>query len=172
MKRLIIDLDMDRCCACGACAVACMDQNDIDTSGESPLRCVFTLENRAKGTVRYVSLACMHCIDAPCVMACPVGCISKDEGTGFSVYDNANCIGCRNCSMACPYGAISFSAEGKMQKCDGCITRIESGLEPACVRTCTVNALSLYDEKEHRIEKLTASIIRVIDMTMDIMEGA
>ena len=25
-----VELDISRCCACGACSIACMDQNDID----------------------------------------------------------------------------------------------------------------------------------------------
>ena len=29
MKSVIV-FDPDKCCACSACAVACMDQNDID----------------------------------------------------------------------------------------------------------------------------------------------
>ena len=143
MDRLILDLDLNKCCACGACAIACMDQNDIDTAAETPLIYVFTAENAEKETVRYFSLACMHCNDAPCVMACPIGCFSQDETTGLTVYDNENCIGCHACSLACPYGAVSYTAEGKMQKCDGCAERVHHGLVPACVRICTVNALSL-----------------------------
>ena len=164
MSRLILDLDLDRCCACGACAVACMDQNDIDAAEEAPLRCVFTVENGKKGTVRYFSLACMHCADAPCVMACPTGCLTKDEETGFTVYDNSICIGCHSCALACPYGAPSFNSEGKMQKCDGCVVRIQHGLEPACVRTCTVNALSLRDELEQKQDRLTRSLRKIIDV--------
>ena len=36
MKRYI-DLDLEKCSACGACAVACMDQNDIDIQTENLL---------------------------------------------------------------------------------------------------------------------------------------
>ena len=40
MKK--IDLDMERCCACGACAIACMDQNNIEPEeGMRPFRTVF-----------------------------------------------------------------------------------------------------------------------------------
>ena len=28
---IMLDLDLKKCTACGACAIACMDQNDIDT---------------------------------------------------------------------------------------------------------------------------------------------
>ena len=164
MTRLIIDLDLDRCCACGACAIACMDQNDIDTVAEMPLRKVFTTENSEKGRINYFSIACMHCTDAPCVMACPTGCIQKDEETGLTVYDNTNCIGCHSCSLACPYGALSFDEVGKMQKCDGCIVRLQNGLEPACIRTCTVNALSIVDEQDQKSKRLKNSPKRIVDL--------
>ena len=164
MSRLILDLDTEKCCACGACAIACMDQNDINVLEETPLRSVFTLENIQKRTVRYLSFTCMHCVEAPCMMACPESCFSKDEMTGFIVYDNENCIGCHSCASACPFGAISYTAEGKMIKCDGCVTRIQHGLEPACVRVCSFNALSLQDEKEQKKRKLAASLNKIVDM--------
>ena len=67
-----IELDISRCCACGACAIACMDQNDIDLStGVRPYRTVFREETRRTGEIRYYSMACMHCDNAPCVTACP-----------------------------------------------------------------------------------------------------
>ena len=159
---LIIDLDIDKCSACGACAVACMDQNDIDTQRcEAPFRVVFDLEQKdEKGQYRYTCMAtaCMHCADAPCVTACPCGCLSKDPATGLTLYDNTRCIGCHSCSMACPFGAPSFGADGKMRKCDGCITRIRHGLEPACVRNCPTNALRCIDEADYKQEHIKRSL--------------
>lgn len=144
--KMIFDLDMDKCCACGACAVACMDQNDIEITEEHPLRKVFAMEG-PKGHA-YISMACMHCEDAPCITACPVGCLSKDE-RGLTVYDSTNCIGCHSCAMACPFGAPTYNRFGKMQKCDGCAERLAHGLEPACVRTCSLGALKVYTEEEY-----------------------
>ena len=144
--KMIFDLDMDRCCACGACAVACMDQNDIDITEEPPLRKVFAMEG-TNGHA-YISMACMHCEDAPCIVACPVGCLSKDE-RGLTVYDSTSCIGCHSCAMACPFGAPTYNRFGKMQKCDGCAERLSHGLEPACVRTCSLGALKVYTEEEY-----------------------
>lgn len=144
--KMIFDLDMDRCCACGACAVACMDQNDIEITEEHPLRKVFAMEG-TNGHA-YISMACMHCEDAPCIVACPVGCLSKDE-RGLTVYDSTNCIGCHSCAMACPFGAPTYNRFGKMQKCDGCAERLSHGLEPACVRTCSLGALKVYTEEEY-----------------------
>ena len=144
--KMIFDLDMDRCCACGACAVACMDQNDIEITEEPPLRKVFAMEG-TNGHA-YISMACMHCEDAPCIVACPVGCLSKDE-RGLTVYDSTSCIGCHSCAMACPFGAPTYNRFGKMQKCDGCAERLSHGLEPACVRTCSLGALKVYTEEEY-----------------------
>ena len=46
MKRYLY-FDSEKCSACGACALACMDQNDIDIpAGEQPFRHTFTLEGK------------------------------------------------------------------------------------------------------------------------------
>lgn len=43
--KYIFDLDLGRCIACGACAVACMDQNDISLeNGDKPFRSVAAVE--------------------------------------------------------------------------------------------------------------------------------
>ena len=143
---LKLELDLSRCVACGACAIACMDQNDIDLStGVRPYRVVFRQETRATGAIEYYSMSCMYCDNAPCVTACPSGCLRKDPETGLTLYDNTYCIGCHSCAMACPFGAPTFGPDNKMRKCNGCIDRIRAGLEPACVKGCTFGALKLVD---------------------------
>ena len=145
--------DEDKCCACSACMIACMDQNDIDVeSGEQCFRKTYDPELVTdEGLVCvYLSTACMHCVDAPCIAACPSGCLKKDSLTGFTVYDNTNCIGCKSCAMACPFGAPRYrKSDGKMVKCDGCNTRVKNGLKPACVRACPFGALNCISEEEY-----------------------
>lgn len=137
-----ITFDPERCVACGACAVACMDQNDVLVQrGQPPLRRAFATEEG--GHMGYFSAACQHCEDAPCIPACPAGCLFKDPETGFTVFDTAGCIGCRSCAMACPHGAPAMDLEGRMLKCDGCNGRVKAGLLPACVAVCPFDALSL-----------------------------
>lgn len=160
-KRYCIDLDTERCVACGACAVACMDQNDLDPKGSQDMfRKIAAVETGSGAQTRftYLSLACMHCNNAPCIDACPCGCLKKDPDTGFTVYDNTNCIGCRSCSMACPFAAPIFNDAGKMIKCDGCNERVKNGLEPACVRVCPFDALSLVTQEEHIARRRTRSL--------------
>ncbi len=141
-----ITFDETKCVACGACAVACMDQNDIQAEeGQLPLRRTFTKESRLhpEETFGYYSHACEHCDDAPCIPACPSGCLFKDPDTGFTVFDTTNCIGCRSCAFACPHGAPTMGLDGKMLKCDGCSQRVKAGLLPACVAVCPFDALTL-----------------------------
>lgn len=157
--RMIFDLDMDKCVACGACAIACMDQNDTaPETDETPFRRVGTLEpSIGGGRFSWLSISCMHCADAPCIPACPVCCLSKDE-RGLTVYDNTLCIGCRSCAMACPYGAPTYRADGKMEKCSGCTDRIKYGYEPACVRVCPTGALLCVPEDKYEHVKPSASL--------------
>lgn len=147
-KRYAIDLDVSKCVSCGACAVACMDQNDLNVKQTRPFRNVFDME-RQEGeggtTYSHLSLACMHCVDAPCIVGCPSACIQKDPETNLTVFDTTNCIGCHSCAMACPYGVPGFGPDGKMVKCDGCYVRVHHGMKPACVKACPTGALKLID---------------------------
>ena len=155
MMKQVFVFDPDQCCACSACMIGCIDQNDTDlAAGDVCFRKTFDTEiPLANGETycAYLSTACMHCTDAPCIAACPVGCLSKDPDTGFTVYDNTNCIGCKSCAMACPFGAPRYRAsDRKMVKCDGCNERVKNGLQPACVKACPFGALTCVPEDAYR----------------------
>ena len=61
MKHVFV-FDEDRCCACSACMMGCMDQNDIDLSaGEACYRKTYDNEvELADGSIycAYLSAAC------------------------------------------------------------------------------------------------------------------
>jgi len=139
-----IYVDVDLCSGCGACVVACMDQNDVfPEKGQPAFRRIYRVEEGGSpdADIRYVSAACMHCEDSPCVMGCPTGAIAKDVGTGAVLVNPDLCIGCHSCALACPFGVPRYDLQGKMQKCRLCVERVEVGLEPACVRVCPTGAL-------------------------------
>ena len=47
--KYILDFDRDKCVGCGACSVACMDQNDIELkAGDQALRVIAHLEEAGK----------------------------------------------------------------------------------------------------------------------------
>lgn len=141
-SQLAFSFDLSRCSGCMACVVACMDQNDIPADGLS-YRQLFKLEKGRYPSARlaFVTLACFHCNDAPCVLVCPREAIFRDEASGVIGVDENLCIGCRACAMVCPFGAPRFMAGKAMHKCNFCIDRVTQHLEPACVHTCTTKAL-------------------------------
>lgn len=145
-KRSYIVFEQQLCIACGACCIACMDENDLTPQSSLQMyRKISIIENGHGKDAKfyYLSLSCNHCENAPCIAICPNNCIYKDGETGFTVYNNERCIGCRSCYGACPYDAPVFASDGKMEKCNGCNDRVKAGLEPACVRVCPFDTLAL-----------------------------
>ena len=56
------------------------------------------------------------------------------------VVDEATCVGCKVCTIACPFGTINYVADtGKVQKCDLC------GGKPACAEACPTQAITYID---------------------------
>jgi len=88
-----------------------------------------------------VPTTCQHCEDAPCVGVCPTGAMHEDKGHGTVACDTLKCIGCRMCTLACPFGAVVFDTERRrIVKCDMC------GGDPECARFCPVKAIEYVDE--------------------------
>ena len=66
MKKYLF-FDSAKCSACGACALACIDQNAVDVaSGQQPFRNTYTLENK-QCDLSFHSLSCMPRATATCV---------------------------------------------------------------------------------------------------------
>lgn len=131
----------ERCVGCGACTIACMDQNDIP-AGQPVHRTVIVSDRGPEGPCwHFTAQGCAHCADAPCIPACPVSCLFRDGETGLVIGDAAGCVGCGNCAAACPHQAIHFTAQGKIAKCNGCVLRVREGLLPPCVKVCPHGAL-------------------------------
>ncbi|KUO75848.1 MAG: hypothetical protein APF81_05295 [Desulfosporosinus sp. BRH_c37] len=152
MSKKAIYFDINRCVGCYTCQVACKQENDlaphnIDDAVEqtSPVwRRVIEVEKGEYGTesINYISLSCMHCADAPCVIACPMGAISKNKEDGRVLIEQSKCIGCRMCLQICPFGIPQYGENGLMEKCNLCLDRFqETGKEPACVSACPSKAL-------------------------------
>jgi len=69
--------------------------------------------------------------------------MQKRSKDGIVFVDGAQCVGCKSCIMACPWGAPQWNPdEGKVVKCDYCKDRVDNGLEPACVAKCVTKCLS------------------------------
>ena len=137
--------DSDLCVKCHACEIACKTWNEVETGPR--WREVVKVESGSFPNVKAmnVSMACMHCGDAPCRNACPVGAITKRAEDGIVVVDENTCIGCGFCVWACPFNAPQLTAmAGKMQKCNFCQTPgMERPLDMprACEEVCPTGAI-------------------------------
>jgi nitrate reductase beta subunit len=85
----------------------------------------------------YLPRICNHCLNAPCVAACPSGAIYKRKEDGIVLIDQERCRGWRFCVSACPYKKIYYNwRTHKSEKCTFCYPRIENGLPTVCSETC------------------------------------
>lgn len=136
--------DLNTCVGCHACLLACANENGL-AAGTSWRRVVTFNDGRAPGLpVFHLSLACNHCLEAPCLRQCPARAIGRDERTGAVLIAEESCVGCRYCSWVCPFDAPQFDPRiGVMRKCTLCHERLLAGAHPACVSLCPTGALRL-----------------------------
>lgn len=135
-KRVYLNLDL--CCGCKSCAAACayghhlqslLGHSEVDGAAQLPLHC-------------------LHCDQPACAAACPNEAMQK-QPDGTVLRSQFKCVGCRSCSVACPFGVIQPDlSKNVVPKCDLCIDRLAEGEIPRCVATCTSGALSFEDVDE------------------------
>jgi Fe-S-cluster-containing dehydrogenase component len=128
-----LNIDADKCTACMACELACSFTHEgafVPTL--SRIRVV-----RFMGQGLNVPVVCVNCTRPACVDVCPTGAAHTDRSVPVVRINDEECIGCRECVTACPFGAADFHDEKEVafvcDLCDG---------EPACVEHCIYGALT------------------------------
>ncbi len=145
MAKFIV-VDETRCLACKQCAIECaLAHSDSDSIVDAVVegkRLTSRVHVEAGGGDAAIPMQCRHCEDAPCMMVCPTEAISRCESDGPVLITADQCIGCRCCLLACPFGIIEMSPDGAAAvKCDLCIERTSQGETPACVAACPTKAI-------------------------------
>lgn len=159
--------DSKRCIECNGCVTACKNENEVEWGIQR--RRVVTINDGEPGETS-ISVACMHCSDAPCMAVCPTDCFYQTDD-GIVLHNKDQCIGCGYCLFACPFGAPQFPSDaafgerGKMDKCTFCAggpeedhsaaekakygsNRIAEGKLPLCAEMCSTKALLAGDAAE------------------------
>ena len=103
-RRWVMVIDKRKCVGCHACTIGCIAENKLPPG--VVYRPVVTEESGEFPNVRLTFLPrpCMQCDRPPCVPVCPVNATWK-RPDGVVCVDYDQCIGCRYCLTACPYGA-------------------------------------------------------------------
>ena len=143
MQKMLI-IDQSKCTGCRACETVCSAKHE----GES---------NPARSRVNVVKwewegfmmpFMCQQCLDAPCVAACPVKALSRQEEMGDVKVNYDRCIGCKLCMTVCPFGGMGFDAVAKkVIKCDFC-----DG-DPMCAKFCATQAIRFVDASVVNLQK-------------------
>jgi carbon-monoxide dehydrogenase iron sulfur subunit len=88
------------------------------------------------------AVSCRHCHEPLCVKGCITGALVIAEGV-ISV-NRDRCVSCYTCILSCPFGAVSPSEEGPIEKCELCVKTKEG--TPSCVKGCPNNAI-VFEER-------------------------
>ncbi len=161
MKRLGMVIDLKKCIGCHTCTLAC--KVDHGTPPGVFWNLVIDQEVGAYPSVKrqFIPRLCMHCENAPCVVVCPTGASYKRDD-GLVLIEEKKCLGCKQCLLACPYGARYLNQSkggyfpagwtpaeevlyrgwefGVVEKCNLCVDTIAKGEDTACVRACPLRA--------------------------------
>lgn len=147
-----LNIDAGKCTNCMQCELACSFQSEgVFNPAKSRIK-VFTFHEQA----RYVPYTCTQCAEAWCMTACPVDAISVDGSTGAKIVSDDLCVGCKMCTIACPFGTVNYNRDtGKVIKCDLC-----DG-DPACAKACPTGAITYVDSNWTGYDKMRAWAGRV-----------
>jgi molybdopterin-containing oxidoreductase family iron-sulfur binding subunit len=133
MTRWAMVIDLDKCVACQGCSIACRFENntpvvkpDEAIKGRAirwndvfplPVNAIEETGEYPNVTTRYLTRPCMHCENPPCIKVCPVQATYIDD-EGLVRQNYQRCIGCRFCTIACPYGVRYFNWQAPQWESD------------------------------------------------------
>ncbi len=142
MKRVYVNEEW--CLGCHLCEYNCAFANTGEPNMALALKNL-NLNPRIhieEGNGISYAVSCRHCKDPICVKSCITGALTREDGV--IKINSDKCIQCYTCVLVCPYGAISQSDSGAMQKCELCTKNADGS--PACVSGCPNGAI-VFEER-------------------------
>lgn len=134
MKRLLIDVPA---------------LTDLGTGAED-IQCEYLFHRKNAGQYSLLEVAqfasyCRQCEEAFCIEACPKDALEHQEDGLVKRY-NMRCVGCKSCTLACPFGTIFPEVMNYITtKCDYCLNQLEEDpdYQPLCVQTSPDGTFSM-----------------------------
>lgn len=143
MKRVYVDEKW--CLGCHLCEYYCAFANSGSSGNMAKalknIKINPGIRIEEKADISF-AVSCRHCTEPLCVKSCITGALSINKGV--VQIDKDKCIGCFTCVLVCPYGAVSPSEHGAVQKCELCVHNSDD--IPACVKGCPNNAI-VFEER-------------------------
>ncbi len=157
----VLIADRSKCTGCQRCETNCTLANDgkvmpyisrIKVSrnynyGTEGPKLAYWREDGQFGNLVMSPVTCRQCAEPYCGKACPVGAIEVNK-IGARVVNDEKCVGCGNCTKACPWILPTVDPEtNKSTKCINC------GM---CATNCPTGALQIvaWDEVKYAMRKL------------------
>ncbi|MCK0104427.1 4Fe-4S dicluster domain-containing protein [Pseudohalocynthiibacter sp. F2068] len=142
-KSLLID--PQKCTSCLQCEMACSFEK---TGRFNPARSRIKIFEIDHGAIS-IPYTCTQCAEAWCLHSCPVQALNRNPETNAVEVSEADCVGCKVCTIACPFGTVNYDPESqKVIKCDLC------GGDPACAKACPTGAITFVDSASTGYERM------------------
>ncbi len=121
----------ERCSGCKLCELICsIKKYGVNNPKKAGVRVMVVYP----APVIRMPIICHQCKEPKCADNCPTNAIQRTNGIVKIVEEE--CIGCEQCVMSCPFGAIFMHEDVNAPfKCDLCAG------DPACVKACPKDAL-------------------------------
>ncbi|MDR0503988.1 MAG: 4Fe-4S binding protein [Treponema sp.] len=148
MKRVYVNEKW--CLGCHLCEYYCAFANigaANDSSEKDMARALKDIKIRPKIKIEEkdgisFAVSCRHCDEPLCVKGCITGALTIADGV--ITINHGRCVSCYTCILSCPYGAVSPSGDGAVEKCELCVKT--AGGAPACVNGCPNGAI-VFEER-------------------------
>ncbi len=149
MGKLIFNYE--NCTGCRACELACsFHKEGVFAPSKSRIKIVRIDEEGLD-----IPIGCEQCEHAPCITACPTRALRRNSETNAIILNPDFCIGCKQCMVICPFGAIHYNENRQIfYKCDLC-----DGA-PECVKWCVTGGIEYHQEIEDFSRRKSANRIQ------------
>ncbi|MFB3089722.1 MAG: 4Fe-4S dicluster domain-containing protein [Gammaproteobacteria bacterium] len=142
-----LQIEPEKCTGCLQCEMACSyEATGLFNPAKSRIK-VFTFHEEG----RFAPYTCTQCEEAWCMHACPVEAIVINEATGAKEILEDICVGCKVCTVACPFGTVNYDHDTKVVIiCD------VFGGDPQCASVCPTDAITYVDADHTGLERMRA----------------